>query len=77
MTDPRRRGLILSIVIVAMMTPLFAASLLGQREEPWPSLLAAQPSAGLGPDHVLLQDRANAALERVLRPDRMTEAGAW
>jgi hypothetical protein len=68
MTDRHRSGLFLSIVIVAALSPLLADRHSGAPDEAWPALLAVEP-ANVDPDYARLQERANAALEKVLRSD--------
>ena len=63
-----RSGLVLGTLIIAVMPPLFATSQLVPREEPWPALLWQQP-VRVDPGYALLQDRANAALAKMLRAD--------
>ena len=65
-------GVVLSIVVIAVVAPLIAASQWGQSDEPWPALLSSQ-RASIEPGYALLQDRANASLERLLRSDSVPE----
>ena len=68
-----RSGLVLGILTSAVMLPLFAASQLVPTQEPWPTLLSQQ-AADVDPGYVLLQDRANAALAKMLPPDGAQKA---
>jgi len=58
-------GLVLGIIVV-LMVHLTAATNAGRMDEPWPALLANEPDVS-DLRIAMLQDRANAALERLVQ----------
>ena len=67
----RWHGLALAILIVVTMHMTVAPDT-GRIEEPWPMLLSGEPGS-LDPGVVILQQRANGSLEKLLQSAHLAQ----